>query len=338
MTYKPFRLGTAKVYLPKKTNTQLSSTIVASLAWTASSTTATDLIVNDANPPLETGANYYVCLAPLGEDRTNGGLTSTKPTPQQGPVTISDPLTDGISLHIAASDYPTNMKNSFAMLIWMKKNSGDWKRQGYAYIDPDNDFNHMITSEPTAQAQSYTTSQIYATTNDPEDLGSRSPYTIDYVQLTPKTSEGLQIDRQPVGVTVSPDTSQDVQLTSARGASLRFRLLSNSMKDIVRGNAGLFAQFTARVGGATISNSSMSLQSAVALLSGNLPFKIVYPIDSEKVSETKVFLNTIAQSQAASSEQWGRDNVAAVEWSINMISFDTYLQDVQTEISYRRKA
>lgn len=336
MTYKPFRLGTAKVFLPKKTNTQLTATAVASMAYTASAHTPTgDALNNDINPSLDTTAQYYVCMAPIGEDRTNGGITSTKPTAQSGPITVT--AGQVILLNIPSSNYVSNMTGAFAMLVWMKKNSGNWKRQGYAYIDPDNDFNYFVCSEPLTSAQSYTTAQIYSTTNDPDDLGDREPYCVDYVQLTPKTADGLQINRQPTNVGVSPDTGPDVNFVTSRGAALSFRLLANDMKSIVRANAGLFAQSTVS-GGHTVSTKNMSLQTATALLTGNLPFKIIYPADSDRVSEVALFLNTVAQTQSASSEQWGRDNVAAVEWNINGVSFDTYLQDVHAEIGYRFKA
>jgi hypothetical protein len=338
MTYKPFRLGTAKVFLPKRTSTQLSATLVQSLTWTASAQTAGDIVQKTANPSLEAGAQYYVTIAPLGEDRTNGGLTCTKPAPMSGPISITDPLTQTITLAVAASSFPTNMENAFAMTVWMKKGSGNWKRQGYGYIDGENGFNYSIDCEPMTSAQGYTESQLYSITNDDEDLGDRSPYTVEYVQLTPKTAEGLQIDRNPTLVTVSPDTSQDAQLKSASGAALRFRLLSNSMKDIVNANGGTYSSFTSRLDGSTIKQSQMSLQTAVAQLTGNLPFKVVYPIDSSKVAETKIFLNCVAEPQTSSSEQWGRDNVMAVEYTINGIAFDTYLQDVHAEVGNSRQA
>lgn len=332
MTFKPFRLGSAKVFLPKKTNTQLANNAVSSLVFSASAVTPSDKVNNEVVSDLDTTAQYYFRLAPIGEDRTNGGITSTLPTPQSGPVTVS--AGQSITLHIPASGISSvsNLSSAMAMLVWMKKNGGDWKKQGYGYIDADNGFIYSVVTEPLTSAQTYTSAQLDSTTNDPDDLGDRTPYVISYVQLSPKAADGLQINRNPSTVNVSPDTGPDVSFVTSRGAALQFRLLSNGMKEIVNANAGTFSQIS--INGKTVKQAQMSMQTATALLTGNLPFKIVYPADQSRASEIKLFLNCVAQSQSGNQEQWGRDNVAAVTYNINMASFDTYFLDVPTEVGY----
>lgn len=336
MTNKPLTLGPAQVYVPKKTNVQLASTVLSSLTYTASSKSCDDLLLNDINPPLEAGANYYVLLTALGEDRTNGGLTSTLPSPTSGPITIADATTDGIHVNISSANIPANVGNAFAMAVWLKKNSGDFQLQGYGYIDTSNGFNYLITCEPLTTAQTYTSARLYSATNAPDDLGDREPYTIEYLKLSPKTSAGLTVARLNSQVGVSPDTGPDINFTTARGIALRFQLLANGVKEIVQGNAGKFAQY--QHGGRTYKQSNMSLSTAAALLTGNLPFKVILPSDSQRVAVIRIYLNTVAQSQAANNEEtWGRDTVATVNWDVNTVSFDAYLQDVDCEINYWTK-
>lgn len=334
MAIQTYRIGVPKVFLPQRLSSDVGNKIAAvhALTFTASAATPTSLLLNDANPDLDTTASYYVTIAPVGEDKTNGGITFGATSPVTGPITVT--AGQGILVNVANANYVSNMSSAMAMAVFLRKNSGNYQLQGYAYIDPSNDFNYMITSEPLATASSYTAALLQSTTAD-DAIGSRVPYAITYAALTPTTG-GVNVSRDVASVTVSPDNAPDYQLATARGTTITFGLLPNDIKQVVQANAGNYAKYSVS-GGHIVETSNMSLATAVALITGNMPLKLVLPPDANRVQEIRLYMGTITQNQSSGAEPWSKTSTTPLQFTFANVLVDALLNDVQVEVCYKFK-
>ncbi len=323
-----FRIGPADVALSVDSSTSVPD--VNSLTFTASGTTATNLVINDANLALSASITYQVIVGLVGRDATNGGYTISRCSPSSGNLVIT--AGQGILVTVANANWPANFNKAICAAIFLKEGSSDFKLAEFAYIDPSTDFKHMIKSRPVAGAQEYTSTLLQAATVD-TNLGDRAPLGVTYSTLTP-TQGGVTVTRNVSQVTLSPDTGTDVVVSTAKTASISFDLLPNDVLDVVRGNAGTYAEYTS--GGLTIKEAQMSLSTAKARITGNRPFKLILPPDALGVQEVRLYLGCLTQNQEGNTETWSRDNATPISYNYQAAGLDRLLNNVHTEVVFRQ--
>jgi hypothetical protein len=329
MSIKTFRIGAAQVYVPTRVNTAVPD--LTTVPILAAATTPDDLLNNSTSPTLDTSASYYVALAPLAEDRTYGGLTWTGASTGVGPITVTTGQAIGVT--ISASALPANLVYAYAMAMFLRKNNGQYKLVDYAYIDMDNGFEALISTDADAES-GYDLSTLMSTaySSSYPGLGIRKPgYGVTYTQYD--TSGGVQVDIQGSGVQMSPDNGRDYTIPTGHISALRFSIMQNDMKQIVAATAGKFG--TWNKSGKQYSQANMSFASAIAQITGNIPFKIKLPPDQNKVREIKLFLAMISLNSANVTLNWSRDNATLIPFEVNPNNQDALLNDVCTEVSYK---
>lgn len=331
MAIETYRIGAAQVYVPSRVNVTVPAlTSLTTAMLTAVATTPDDLLNNSTSPTLDTTANYYVALVPLGEDRNVGGLTWAGGSTAIGPITVTDG--QGIVVSIAATAMPANIDKAFAMGVMLRKNNGTYKLVDYAYIDTDNGFNYMVMSDADTQT-GYSLATLMSTAYDSSypELGDREAYGCTFTRY--RTSGGVEVDINSDQVNLAPDDGTNFSLPTSRVAALRFSIMQNDMKQIVQATAGKYGSF--RINGHTISVSNMSFASAIAAVTGNIPFKLVLPPDANKIRQIELFLACISTNAANVTLRWAKDGTTLVPFNVNPVNLDPLLQDVSTQIGYK---
>lgn len=335
------RIGAAKVRLPVRLNTTLPN--LSSLVFTASAINAAgsmlDAVVNDQNSALDSTASYYVTLVLLGEDRTNGGLTYSASSPVSGPITVSG-TNPGILINIAAANFPSNMNKAYAMGVMLRKNSSDYALAAYGIIDTNgNDFNYTLNFEPLPSQTLYPIGTLNTATADyatyPE-LGSRVAYGVSFSPSL-RTTGGVEVGRDVNAITVAPDNSTDYPQKAGSGTTIRFAVLSNTVKQIVLANSGNYAKVTTP-GSHTVQTAAMSLQTAVSITTGNVPVQLLMPPDENRNVEVRYYLASVSVNPVGNSERWTKTATAPVQYNVVTANQDPLLNDVSVEISYTYKA
>lgn len=328
MPARTFRIGAARVLLSVDDSTT-SVPSLATLTFSASAVTPTDLILNDVKGSLDTTATYQVIVALVGKDLSNKGYTIGVSSPSSGSLSIT--TGQGILVSVTNVNWPANFNKAICAAIFLKKNNGDFQLAEFAYIDPSNDFKHMIVAEPLLTAPSFTSTLLQSSTTD-DTLGDRAPKGVTYVSLAPTTG-GIQVNRRVDTVTVSPDNSADFQIATTRSTEITFQLLPNDVKDIIRASAGNYAKYTS--GGRTIEEAQMSLQTAVALVTGNNPIKLLLPPDKNGKQEIRLYLGTIRQNQTAWTEPWTKTAVTPPSFTFSTVAQDALVIDEHIEIVFK---
>lgn len=323
-----FRVGVADVSLSVDDTTSVPS--LGSLTFTASGTTPTSLLVNDANQALSASLTYQVMIGLVGRDETNGGYTVGTCSPSSGNLSIT--AGQGILVSVANGDWPANFNKAICAAIFLKEGGSDFKLTEFAYIDSSTDFKHMIKARPLASAAEFTSTLLQSSSSD-TTLGDRTPKGVTYRTLSPTTG-GVTVTRDVSQVTLSPDNSTDITISTAKTASISFDLLPNDVLDVVSGNAGLYAEYTS--GSLTIKEAQMSLLTAKARITGNRPFKLLLPPDNAGVSEVRLYLGNLTQNQEGNTETWSRDAATPISYSYQAAGLDRLTQNVHTEIVHRQ--
>lgn len=326
MPSNSFRIGACQCSLSVNDATALPSLV--SLSLSASAVTPSDLLLNDVTTPLLAATNYQVIVGLVGRDVVNGGYTVGYCSPGTGVLTVT--AGQGILIKIANANWPTSYNKAICAAIFLKEGTGSFQLAEFAYIDTAVDFKHMIVARPLLGGNAFDATLLQSTTVDAV-LGSRAPLGVTYRTLTPTTG-GVTVTRETASVTVSPDTSTDFQITTARTASISFQLLPNAIKDVVAGNAGNYTAYTD--GGLNMKEAQMSLNTAKALITGNKPFKLIMPPDSLGVQEVRLYLGQLTQNQSGNTETWSRDNTTPIGYTFANASLDALCQNVPTEVIY----
>jgi hypothetical protein len=328
-----FRIGVARVYLPTSTTSALGS--FSTLAPTASATNLLDSAVNDVQSTLDTTAAYSFIIAPIGEDKVYGGYTLGPGSQVFGPVTVS--ANQGILINIPSSSFPSNLSMAGGIAVYMKKNSGNYQPLGPTVMDPNgNDYNFIVVNEPLSGAAAVTAAQLQSSVADPTFFGSRAPYGYLWLALSP-TEGGVTVSYDTNEIPIKPDTGTNFNAVAGRGTTISFKLLANDLKNVIQSTAGNYAQVTDRLGH-TISTATMSLQTAVAIIQGNKPFKMQLPPDANKISELDVFFASINQNQTPTTLSWTKTATAPVSFVVPTVNADTLLQDCTAIACYKWKS
>lgn len=331
MSLRNIRLGPSSVSIPLDSSTAVPN--CSSLTFTASGTTLDDSLLNDVESALDATATYQVIVALMGRDVTNKGYTISVSSLSSGSLSIT--AGQGILVSVTNANWPAGFDKAACAAVFLKKNSGNFQLSGLAYVDPSNDFKHMVVSEPLITVPSYTQAQLRTYTTESEGLGDRNPLGYTFSALKPTTG-GVTIAREASTVTVAPDDSADYPIATTRSTSVSFQLLANDIKDVVRAWAGNYAKYTS--GGVVYDEAQMSLLTAQAVLKGNIPLKVVMPANSSGKQETRLYLASVLQNQTAWSEAWTKSATTPVSFTFSTIGVDSILIDQSVEVIYRRNS
>lgn len=329
MPSQSFRIGVASVSIPVNDSTSVPS--LGSLVFTASAVSPTVLEINDVNQALPTSTNMQVILGLVGRDETNGGYTVAQCSPGSGIVSLTSEQV--IEVKVPVGNWPANTNKATALAVFLKIGASDFYLADFAYLDLDTDFSFTIKAKPLAGASAFTSTLLQSTTSD-DTLGDRLPKGITYRNLSPTTG-GVTVNREVTSVSVDPDTGNAFGIASTRTASITFQLLANDIRDVVSGNAGVYAQYTS--GGYTYKQSKMSLNTAAALVTGNKPLKLVLPPDNNGTQEIRLYLGQLVQNQSANTEAWTKTATTPITYTFSPASIDKLINNQHVEIAYSKK-
>jgi hypothetical protein len=330
MSSKQIRLGPIVTQISTPTGTLL--TTASSVGFTTALNAAVP-VFNDVKQPLNMNVAYQVIWAFMGQDTVNKGYTITQSSsaaPAVTPVTA----TPSILLNIPAANLPAAAANTPVIAIFLKAGNGNYGLTEFAYLNSNNglDFNHLIKGQPLNGAPVGILATDLTTGNPTALLGSRLAGGWVFSNKTPTTG-GSTINREVTSVTVSPDNAADFNITTARTVSIEFSLLTNSILDIIEGNAGTYAAYTA--GGHSYQEGEMSINTAAALITGNAPLICFLPPDSSGVSEARLYLGQLLQNQTANTEAWTKTATTPIKYTFSAVAIDTLTDGMATEIQTR---
>lgn len=328
MPARSFRAGVSAVSLSAiDPATTLPS--CSALTFTACPTTLTDVFLNSKNSPLDTTATYQVIVGLVGMDQVNKGYTIGVCSPSSGALAVTS--TQGILVNVLNANWGANFGSAVCAAVFLKKNSGSFQLADFAYIDPSNAFNHMIVGEPLITQPLFTNTLLQSNTTD-ATLGSRAPYGVTYTNIAPTTG-GVNITRQVDTVTFSPDNSANFPVATTRSTEITFQLLANDIKDVVRASAGNYSAYTSS--GHTLEEAQMSMMDSSVLVTGNLPLKLVMPLNKFGKQEVRLYLGSISQNQTQWAEAWKKDAQTPVSFTFSTVSLDTLILGMHCEVIYR---
>ena len=330
MSSKSFRAGVAGVSIPLDSTTSLPS--LSTLVFTASGKTVTTHDENDVKRLLDSSATYQVIVGLLGRDATNKGYTMGVCSPSSGALTITSG--QGIEVSVLNANWPAGISEAFALGLWLKTGAGDFKLTEYAYIDPSVDFTHVFMTKPLDGALTKTSTLLRSSSAD-DDLGDRDPKGYQFRTLSP-TSGGTSVDRTVGSVEFRPDNTNNFSGSTTRSANISFELLANDVRDVVSANAGNYVKYTS--GGVVHERAQMSLYTAAVQFLGNKPLKLLMPPDKNGYQEVRMYLGQNLQNQEGNTENWVKDDQVTIAYNFSAAPFDTLIDNVHTEVIYKRQA
>lgn len=286
---------------------------------------------NEIRNDLDTSATYQFVIAPWGYDRTNGGWTIGKASQASASVTVT--ASQFIRLSVLNASWPSGFLGTKFVAVFMKKNSGNYQLCQLAYLDPSNDFDTSIATEPLAALPSRTLSFLQNASGD-STFGSMNPYPMTE-EAVGETTGGINYDRSASTVTVAPDHTPDYQVVTARGCNVTFSLLASDLKDVVKATAGVYTKFTGLNGTSTVEETQQTLLTASAVLKGNRHI-IIDETSSAGKAVKRLFVGNLTTSQTAVTISRTKTAVASLQFNLQTASTDTLTANLNSEISVSR--
>lgn len=324
MSVRHFRSGAIRVYLPKveKSITTPNFNLITPLV---SAITVDDELLRDVRDKVSSSANYQILLAPHTLGQTVKGYVSGQASAGSGVIT-GITSSQGILISVAASSWAANSNYLAGVQVWLKKGNDNFKLHSIVPIDTANLWQTVVVTDCTVDAISKTATVLQSTTAD-DDLGpaGRLGYGVSFT-LAGISQDGVNVDDSVEQINYRPDTSTNYFLAITRGMTVSFSLLNNSQKDIVNANAGEYVKWTD--GQAEIKQALMNYQSSSAIATGNVPLRLIYPVDENKALEELYMYATVAENQTGSQSNWGKQNPPVTSYTYSTINMDGLLQAV----------
>jgi hypothetical protein len=326
-----FRVGVAGVVVFESAALPIDP--LTGVDFTASVVTSpTKLFLNDIQTGLPISDSLEVCVTPVGEDKTNTGLTVGPATDESGDLEVTA-AGQVIKVVIENADFPTNFGKGLAA-IWLKEGAGDYKLARFSYVDPAKDFITHVMTRPLATVQEFAYSLLASSTAD-DDLGDRNPEGWNRVRYGPTTG-GVDVERIVDEVTIDIDTSTGFPIATARSTTVSFRVAANDILDIVRAGAGNFVRNTHA--GVEYEEALQSLATANARVTGVKPFMLIMPINSRGFQEIRLFIGSLTTNQVGFTQNWGKTGLANTSYVFRTAIQDRLLPDQHCEIVFLRRA
>lgn len=334
MSSTSFPVGVSAVLLPKTGASSLPS--FAALAFSASGTAQTTFDNNSSRSPLDVTATYQVALTALGVDLANGGYTVGPSTVSSGNLVLTSAL-PGIKVSIASgalSGLGGSVAEMFAVAVWLKTGAGNFVLTDHAYVDPSQDFVHMVCTKPRRSGISKTLVQLQGSTQD-DDLGSRVPYGCTF-RATPTTTGGVTLNRTGDKVSFSPDNAGNFDEKTTRTVSIEFSVLSADLRDQVNANAGTYVRYTHSA--VEYEEAQMSEYTTAVSVPGCKPIIMVQPPDSLGFQAVTCFLGQILQNQSDNTLAYTKDNQIETKYVLSAVPNDTLTNNMNTELQWKKRA
>lgn len=336
MSLQKVRIGILDLELPVQSDnlvpSALSITPTVSDIPLVSGLSKTD---NDINPPLSTSDTYQFVIGFVGEDRTNGGYTVAVCSRGSGIATIAA-ASNGLRISVLNGSLPTFYDEAVAMAVFVKINgSSKYQLCKLAYIDPDGDFNTIITHKPLLSAPKFDLSLLQAATVDPT-LGSRVGNGFTFQTATPTTQE-ITERYQVTTVSVSPNTGPDFNIRTSVASGLEFKLLLNDIKNFVDAVGGYWAKYNDVSGLNEIEEGMYSLATAQAIFRGNRPVRVTYPPDGLGNAEIALFLGLLTFNQTELTAAWSKSADTPVNFVFESAILDGLINSQHAKVSYKKR-
>jgi hypothetical protein len=317
------RIGVCQVFLGSNTGVSLPS--MSGITPTSAAVSPAASLNNSTRTPVSGSYTFVVCL--LGFDPTYGGYTLSQCS-SAGSRTVS--AGQGVSLTIPASSLPSGYQNAVAMAIFMGLSGSRYQLWEYAYIPPTGqDFNHCLLANPYTSSM-IVPGSILSTPTASTQTGSMSPTAVAW-QLAGITTGGVDIDRRPETVPISPACYPDYEIIDSRNTTVSFSLLQNDIVNVVQANSGVYVQYAGTNGTIRISHLSPFIAFNSLLAAG--PIQLVMPINQRGTSETRTYLGLINRS--AGPEKWSKTQATPINFILSPAPNDYLLIGTDTEISYQ---
>lgn len=327
-----FRAGAIKCYLPTKEN-NVTVPSLATLTYAASAFAWDENLNRDVRSDLDTTATYQVILCLRGLDATNKGYATAVGSPGSGLINVTSG--QGILITVGTSAWPANANYASAVEVWLKKNSGNFQLHSLYPVDTVNNWATLITTECTVDAITETSTTLQTTATD-SILKNRSPKGISFGLAVGITEDGVTVEDTAEQIAYRPDTSTNYNLAVTRGMTVSFSILNNNQEEIVKARAGEYRKFT--TGGFTFEISNMVYQAATTVATGNVPFRMIYPVDEHKAFEEVWMYGFLQENQTGGTQNWGKQNPPKVDYRFETINQDGTLQNVHAVVRKIRYA
>ena len=291
-------------------------------------------IDNDINPRLSTADTYQFVVGFVGEDRVNGGYTVGVCSQGTGVATIADNA-NGMRISIPNGSLPAFYDEAVCMAVFVKINaSSKYQLCKLSFIDPEGDFNTIITHKPLRSAPKFNLSTLQTNVSTDATLGSRVGYGFTFEQIEPTTQE-ITERYQVTTVPVSPNTGPDFNIRTSVASGLEFKLLLNDIKDFVNAVGGYWAKYNDVSGLNEIEEGMYSLATAQAIFRGNRPVRVTYPPDGLGNAEVALFLGLLTFNQTELTAAWSKSADTPVNFVFESAILDRLINSQHAKVSYK---
>jgi len=337
MSLSKIRIGVVDIELPVQsqnlTPTALSITPTVSDITLGASTK----LDNDINPSLSTADTYQFVIGFIGEDRVNGGYTVGVCSQGSGIATIAA-ATNGLRISVLNASLPTFYDEAVCMAVFVKVNaSSKYQLCKLAYIDPEGDFNTIITHKPLLSAPKFNLSDLQSNVSTNAILGSRVGYGFTFEKIEPTTQEITE--RYAITtVSVSPNNGPDFNVRTSVASGLEFMLLLNDIKDFISAVGGYWAKYDDSAAVNSIEEGMFSLATAQSVLRGNRPVRVNYPPDGQGNAEIGLFLGLLTFNQQELTAAWSKSATTPVRFVFEAAILDRLVTSQHAKVSYKKKA
>jgi hypothetical protein len=330
MPVTPIRIGVPQVQLAVDSSIALPS--LSTLVFTASGHTLTDSLLNDINSNLSASDTYQVIVGLVGRDATNKGYTVGHCSPSSGNLVIS--AGQGIKVSVLNSNWPANYDKAVCAALFLKINNADFQLAGFAFIDDQDDFSHVIPVKPLRAAPKFSSALLQSTTSN-DILGDRAPLGFTYETLEP-TTDAVTFTRSVSNVTVPINSGPDFSITTTRATTVNFQVLLNDIKTFVKSVGGNYVKYSD--GADVVQEAQQDLLTAVTILRGNRPFKVTMPPDSNGLQEIRLFIGLLTVNQQELTENWTKTAVTPVTFNFQPAALDKLITNQHAQIVYLRQS
>lgn len=336
MSLQKIRIGILDIELPVQSENTVPSALSITPTVSDIDLGPTTKLNNDINPPLNTADTYQFVIGFVGEDRVNGGYTVGFCSQGSGIVSIAE-ADNGIRISVPNASLPTYYDEAVCMAVFVKINSASkYQLCKLAYIDPEGDFNTIITHKPLRSAPKFNLSLLQSTDDTDETLGSRVGYGFTFEKIEPTTQEITE--RYAVTtVPVSPNNGPDFNVRTTVASGLEFNLLLNDIKNFVQAAGGHWAKYNDAAGDYLIEEGEFSLATAQAVLRGNRPVKVNYPPDGLGNAEVGLFLGLLSFNQQELTAAWSKSGTTPVRFVFEAAILDKLVTSQHAKVSYKKK-
>lgn len=308
----------------------------ATLAFTASADTLTDVLHNSIQSALATGTNYQIAVALVGRDTTSGGYSVTPTSASSGTLSLTG-VQNSIKVKVLNASWPSNFQYAGFVAVFIAVGAGNFQLANCAPVDASNDMVISVSALPITGAETFSIATLNSsTTTTSGALGDRKPVGYTFTTIAPTTNDVVITDQVGGSITFSPNTAADFSITTARSIQVTFSAMANDVKTFITAGAGEFASTVDS--GHTFQSSMRAINTAQAVVKGNDPLLITMPVDpTTGVSETVLFCSLLLQNQAELKMAWSKKSQTPTDFQFQTVPVDVLFNNQPTTFTYSRK-